>query len=87
MSRQTVNDSKSREIVTKMWVIKSCLERTINRETARGFLEHRVHLPNSIPGAFIFLPGQLVPPGKQQSEGSELLGVKGPFLLPLQLQI
>lgn len=43
--------------------------------------------PNILPSAFIFLPGQLVPPGKQQSEGSELLGVKRLFLLPLQLQV
>lgn len=39
------------------------------------------------PGAFILLSGQLVPPGKQQPEGGELLRVKSPLLTPLQLQI
>lgn len=40
-----------------------------------------------LPGAFIFLSGQLIPPGEQQTECSELLGVERFLLLPLQLQI
>lgn len=86
-----MNDYKSREIVTEACGLQqSGWAQVINRKnrSSSGFPEKRVHpFPNSLPGAFIFLPGQLVPPGKQQSEGSELLGVERPFLLPLHLQI
>lgn len=70
-------------------IAKSGWAQTINmNNSSSGFPEQQVHpFPNSLPGAFIFLPGQFVPPGKEKSEGSELLGVKRPFLLPLQLQI
>lgn len=73
----------------KLWILsenwaESVRAPTINRKKKKKKADP---FPNNLPGAFIFLPGQLVPPGKQQSEGSELLGVKRPFLLPLQLQI
>lgn len=46
-----------------------------------------VHFHATSPGAFILLSGQLVPPGKQQPEGGELLRVKSPLLPPLQFQV
>ena len=42
---------------------------------------------SSLPGALILLPGQLVPPGEQQPEGGELLGVEGSLLPPLELLV
>lgn len=56
-------------------------------KSSRADFTAGLSISNSLPCAFILLSGQLVPPGKEQPEGSELLGVERLLLLPLQLQI
>lgn len=42
---------------------------------------------NPSPIAFIFPPGSFVPPGEQQLEGCQLLGVEMLLLLPVQFKV